>query len=79
MMGLRRQRDDQVEIVVFEIVQRLRLALAERQADLGQHSVDEGVALAGRDAGRGDEGGGRQDCRGRALRPSASARRSCRT
>ena len=79
VMGFGRQRDDQVEIVVLEIVQRLRLTLVERQAVLGQHGIDEGVALAGADAGRRDEDGRRQQPAAPALRPSASARRSCRT
>ena len=43
-MRFRRQRDDEVEIVVLEIVERFRRALAERQPVFGQHGVDEGIA-----------------------------------
>ena len=59
-MGLRRKRHDQVEIVVLEIVQRSGMTLAQRQALLRQHGIDEWVALAGAHAGRSDEDSGGQ-------------------
>ena len=60
VMGLRRQRHDEVEIVVLQLVQRMGRMAAERQADLSQHRIDEGVAFAGADAGGGDIGARRQ-------------------
>jgi hypothetical protein len=36
------------------------MTLAQRQAVLGQHRIDEWIALAGANAGRSDKDGGRQ-------------------
>ena len=41
------QRDDQIEVIVLEFFQQLRLVAPERKPDLIEHRIDEGVALAG--------------------------------
>ena len=54
MVGLGGERHDQVEIVVLEIVEHMRLVAAERQPHFLEHDIDERVALAAADTGGGD-------------------------
>ena len=52
MVGFRRERDRDVEVEILQVFQRVRKVIAQADADLAEHRVDEGVALAGSDAGR---------------------------
>ncbi len=52
MMGLRRQRDDQIEVIILELFQRLRLAAPEGKTDLVEHDIHEGIALVSANAKR---------------------------
>ena len=60
VVRLRGERHDEVEIVVLQLVERMGSMAAERQAHLAEHGIDEGIALAGADAGGGDISAGQQ-------------------
>ena len=72
VMRFRRERHREVEVEVAERFERGRLVVAEIEPDLGENGVDEGVAIAGRDAG----GGGAEASGIEALRQRLGDRRA---